>query len=357
MPVGTNLPETTPKPDVKVSVIILNYNGLAWVPNCLESLRKQTIFDQLQVIFADNVSTDGSDRLAEKQLAGWTNGLFVQNGVNPGFGGGCNLVINRATGKYLFFLNPDVRLEPDCLEQLYLGAEKAQAGAAGLVVLEYEDDTYWSRGGAAFDFCANVVIPRPGEVPDVLFVCHGFYFIRKDVFERVGRYDDTFFLYGEELDLSWRVWAAGERIIHVPTAKIHHRGEALENPEGGTKMVVMRTSESKRFYANRNQLVTILKLGQHVLLLMFFTATAMITLEAIAGAILLRRWSFFSRTCLQALTGCWKLRRHIWAERKRIRSFRKRGDFWILRFFSWRPGRWEDYRAILKQGLPRVDRR
>ena len=340
-----------------VSVVILNYNGADWLPRCLESMAQQTIFKHLQVIIADNVSTDGSNRLSEKLIAGWSNGLFIQNGSNPGFGGGCNLAVKRATGKYLFFLNPDVWLEPDCLEQLYTAAEKGKAGAAGLLVLEYEDDTYWSRGGAAFDFCGNVVVPRRGHVPETLFVAHGFYFIRKDLFLHIGGYDDTFFLYGEEMDLSWRVWAAAETIIHVPTARIHHRGEATENPAGGTKVIEMRTSESKRFFANRNQLLTILKDAQHILLLLLFPAIALILAEGLGGAILLRRWSFFSRTCWQALCGCWKLRDHVRRERKRIKSFRKRGDFWILRFFSFRFGRWEDYHAILKHGMPKVAQR
>src|SRR4051794_1436015 len=68
-----------------VSVIILNYNGAKWMERCLESLQKQTIFSQIEVIVADNLSSDGSDGLAEKLIRDWPSGCFVQNGANYGF--------------------------------------------------------------------------------------------------------------------------------------------------------------------------------------------------------------------------------------------------------------------------------
>jgi GT2 family glycosyltransferase len=341
-----------------ISVIILNYNGAAWMFRCLQSIAAQTIFNRLQIIIADNASSDGSDHLSQQLIAGWSNAVFVQNSTNCGFGAGSNLAVRHASGRYLYFLNPDVWLEPDCLEQLYDRCESAKADASGLLILEYDDNnTVQSAGSVGFDFCGYLVHTRANTLPHRPFSAAGFFFIRTDLFRQLGGYDDHFFLYGEELDLSWRVWIAGGTIVNAPGARMHHRGAAAENPKGGTKIVEMRTSDSKRFYANRNHLLTLLKNVQHFLLLLLFPATALIVAEGLAGAILLCRWSFFSRTCLQALTGCWKLRAHIRAERKRVRSFRKHGDFWMLRFFSLRLGRWGDYRAILKQGLPRVDRR
>ena len=340
-----------------VSVIILNYNGREWMSRCLESLVAQTIFAHTQVVIADNASTDGSDGLSQQLIAKWENALFVQNGCNPGFGAGSNRAVKLATGKYLFFLNPDVWLEPDCLERLYTSAEENGGAVAGAVVLEYDDDTLQSRSGIGFDICGYAVTPPEDQIPEILFVGCGFYFIRKELFERIGGYDEAFFLYGEELDLSWRVWAAGERIFHVPTAKIHHRGAAAVNPKGGTKVVEIRTSESKRFYANRNHLLTLLKDAQHALLLLLVPALILQFAEGLAGMVLSRRWSFFSRTFLAVVADCWRLRAHVLAERRRIRSLRRRSDFWMLRFFTWRFNRWRDWRIMLRLGLPVVDKR
>ncbi len=76
-------------------------------------------------------------------------------------------------------------------------------------------------------------------------------------------------MYGEEMDLSWRIWIVGESIIGVPEAKIHHRGAVGVNPDGGVIITGNRTSGRKRFLANRNRLLIISKNSQHILLLMF----------------------------------------------------------------------------------------
>ena len=96
---GTTQPTAAPL----ISVVILNYNGAKWIERCLLSLREQTIFSQIEVIVADNLSSDGSDLLSEKVLRGWPNGRFVQNGANLGFCEGNNRGVKPATGQYCFF--------------------------------------------------------------------------------------------------------------------------------------------------------------------------------------------------------------------------------------------------------------
>jgi len=339
-----------------VSVIILNYNGKDWMHRCLESLRAQTVFDRIEVLVADNASTDGSDKLGAELISNWPNGVFIQNGANIGFGAGSNRAVERATGKYLFFLNPDVWLESDCLEKVYHATEAAQVGATGILVMDYDDNTVQARGGVGFDWFGIALPPRRGKIPYTLFGACGFYFIRADLFRRIDGYDDQFFLYGEENDLSWRVWIAGERIIHAPGARMHHRGAALVNPKGGTKIVEVRTSDLKRFYANRNNLLIILKNCQHLLLLLALPYSLWMVVESLVGSLLVKRLSFFSRTCLAAFADCWRLRHHIVDQRRKIKTYRKHSDFWMLRFFSPRFSRWEDISRILRLGLPKVDR-
>lgn len=95
-------------PTPAVSVVILNWNAASWIPRCLESLRQQTIFQQIEIIFTDNASSDDSEKVARAGMAGWPNGKFLQTGGNFGFAGGCNRGAAAATGKYLFS-------EPRCL--------------------------------------------------------------------------------------------------------------------------------------------------------------------------------------------------------------------------------------------------
>ncbi len=78
------------------------------------------------------------------------------------------------------------------------------------------------------------------------------------------------------------------------------------------------------------------------------------TVEAIAGLALVRRWSFVKRAYWDALVDCWRLRKHILAERRRIRRFRRRGDLWMLRFLRWRFNRWDEVQRLRQFGVPKV---
>jgi hypothetical protein len=75
------------------------------------------------------------------------------------------------------------------------------------------------------------------------------------------------------------------------------------------------------------------------------------------GVILSRRWSYFRRTFIEALASCWKLRKHVATERKKLRAIRKRGDFWMLRFFTFRLNRWGEIKHMIKLGPPILDAR
>jgi hypothetical protein len=73
--------------------------------------------------------------------------------------------------------------------------------------------------------------------------------------------------------------------------------------------------------------------------------------------LIVRRLSYFRRAGLYALRDCWRMRRHLRSERKRIASFRKRSEFWMLRFLRLRLNRWDEVKRVFKFGLPRVDKK
>lgn len=338
-----------------ISVVILNYNGARWLDKCVSSLREQTIFDQIEVILADNLSTDGSDRLAEELMAGWMNGLFVQNGSNLGFCEGNNRAARQATGKYLFFLNNDAWLEPACLEILLQGTEQADAVVSTPLVMNYDTDEFQSLGAAGFDLFgfATARLEHTGT-RKVLMPEGCSYLIRRELFIKIGGFDAEFFMFADELDLSWRVWISGYKAVAVPAARLHHRGAANVNPKGEGSVVEFRTSDTKRFFANRNSLLVLLKNAQHLLLLLVPLQLLLLAAEALVGSILLKRLSFFKKTFLAAVEDCIRLQPHIKEERRRIATFRQRSDWAMLRFFNWRLNRWEEIRRTLKHGVPKV---
>jgi N-acetylglucosaminyl-diphospho-decaprenol L-rhamnosyltransferase len=339
-----------------VSVIVLNYNGAPWLERCLKSLRQQTIAEQIEVIVADNASPDQSLGLAAELLRGWPNGRLLQHGTNLGYCEGNNRAAEGARGQYLFFLNNDTWLEPDCLERLMQEVEAAGAVAAAPLVLDYLDGAVQSAGDGGFDIF-GLVCRRPLEAPgNEIFMARGCsLLIKTDWFEKLGGFDNQFFMYADEYDLCWRLWLAGGKVIVAQAAEVHHRGAAAVNPRGCEKVVEARTSDTKRFYANRNNLLVLLKNCQHLLLLMVPLQLLLLAAEAAVMALLARRWSHVRRAYLEAIWDCWRLRHHILAERRRLRQLRQHGDFWMLRFLRGRLNRWEEVQRFARFGLPKVD--
>jgi len=345
-----------PSHEAWISVIIVCHNDGKWLPRCLETLRAQTIFDRIEVIIADNASEDGTDKLAQSLIASWPSAKLLPTGGDNGFAVACNRGAQAALGRYLYLLNPDVWLEPDCLERLYEGVERAKASAGSAIIYEYEDDTVQHKGSDAFDLFCYPLTPRGGRDPKRLFCINGFTFIRRDFFQQIGMLDERMFMYTEELDLSWRIWLAGGSLVPVLSARIHHRGAALVNPAGGTRVVENRTSVQKRFLANRNCLITISKNSQHILLLSLATYGALLFAEMLATLIMARSWEVAKHTALDPLLDLWRMRGHVRAQRKFIKTIRQHGDFWMLRFFRLGFGRWNEIQKMLKRGFPKINR-
>jgi len=195
------------------------------------------------------------------------------------------------------------------------------------------------------------------EPRDIFVVGGCSYLIRRELFNRLGGFDSAFYMYADEYDLSWRVWVSGARAVIASGARLHHRGAASVNPAGGGRTVELRTSDTKRYYTNRNCLLVLLKSCQHLLLLMVPLQLLLLAAEAVVGLVLFRRWSFVKRAYLDAVVGCWKLRRHVWSERKRIAGFRHRGDFGMLRFLCLRLNRWDEIQNLRRHGLPKITAR
>jgi GT2 family glycosyltransferase len=339
-----------------VSIVVLNCNGAIWLPKCFETIKAQTIIGQIETVMVDNNSTDDSVAVARKLLSDFPNACIVRNSENLGFCEGNNSGARAARGRWLLFLNNDTWLEPDCMEKLIAGTEKLGAAASTPLVLNYPDNSYQDFGFYGFDLFG---LPSPSAVATgtrEIFIAGGCsYLIRTDVFNQLGMFDAEYFIYSDDADLSWRVWLAGYKVAGIYEAKLHHRGAAGVNPSGGITTMEFRTNDRKRFLTNRNCLLTLLKNGQHVLLLPVIPLVALLFLESLAGALLLRRWSFARASFWSVLGDCWRLRGHIARQRKAVATFREHSDFWMLRFFKLRLNRWDEVKRTLKFGPPRVD--
>jgi GT2 family glycosyltransferase len=340
-----------------VSVVILNFNGHTWLPRCIASLSQQTIIGQIEIIVADNASTDGSDRLAGELLARLpSNAKVLQNGGNLGYCEGNNRGALSASGEYLLFLNTDTWLESDCIEKLMNAAQEAKADSASPFVLDYDDNSFQGNGASGFDLFGYLTSGRTPMPAGRIFAAPGCaLLVKKSVFQRLGGFDPEFFMYADEADLAWRLTLSSSRTITVPEARVHHRGAAAANPKGGARVVEFRTNEMVRFFATRNSFLVILKNAQHLLLLLCLTQCIWVVLEMLAVLVLTRQWGSVRRGYIRAFADLWRLRHHIVSERERVRTFRRHGDVWMLRFLRFRPGRWIDIEKLLRLGAPKVN--
>jgi GT2 family glycosyltransferase len=341
-----------------VSVIILNYNGTKWLERCLESLKVQTIFSELEIIIADNLSTDGSDVLAARLIEGCSHGRFIQNGANLGFCEGNNCPAAQARGRFLFFLNNDTWLEPACMETLVREVRAQGAQGGGPLVLNYADDSFQSLGAEGFDVFGLPSPRRPWSAVQSVLMPEGCAFlIERRVFEEIGGFNADFFMYADEYDLAFRTWIAGHRLVAVPAARLHHRGAANVNPKGAGAVEEFRTSAQVRFFTNRNCLLLWLQNAQRLFFAVVFLQVAMLFLESLAALVLIRDGAFVKKAYFGAYADCWRLRRNIMATRKRVARYRQRGDGWMLRFLGWRLSRWQQFQMMRAMGIPKVNTR
>ena len=243
-----------------VSVIVLNYNGARWLERCLDSLRAQTIFDRIEVIVADNVSTDGSERLGKRIVEGWPRGRFHPAWPEPG-------LLRRQQPCRRGRSRPVPALpEQRHVAGTALPGETAGGGGTdrrrrrGPLMLNYDDDSFQSLGAFGFDlFGLASTRALSTQTREVLMPEGCAYLIRRELFQQLGRFDPEFFMFADELDLSWRVWISGQQAIAVPVSEAassrRGAGQSRRRRRGG------RVSHQRHeaLLRNRNGLLVLLK--------------------------------------------------------------------------------------------------
>ena len=235
-----------------VSVIIPNWNGAKLIPSCLDALRQQTLAEH-EVILVDNASTDDSCPLVE---ARYPEARLLRLDRNLGLTGGCNAGIRIARGDIIALLNNDAEADPRWLEVLVDAlARHPEAGSAATKMLLHDRRDVINSAG---DFYGKDGIPgnrgvwqkddgRFDEEAYVFGACGGAVAYRRAMLGEIGLFDESFFMYCEDVDLAWRAQLAGWRCIYAPQARVYHRLSAT----GGGALA--------SYYTGRNTLYVIAK--------------------------------------------------------------------------------------------------
>ena len=226
-----------------VSVIIVSYKVRYYIEQCLYSVLRSV--PDAEIFVVDNDSADGSVEFLRKRFP---QVEVIDNGCNAGFGKANNIALAKATGRYVLFLNPDTvvaeRTIPGCIE--YMDAHP-DTGAVG-VRMQYGDGhfalesrrslptpsvAFWHMTGIGRLFSHSRVfakyhlsyLDRDRECR-IDVVSGAYMFIRKEALDKIGGFDEAFFMYGEDIDLSYRILQQGYKNCYLPLPIVHYKGES-----------------------------------------------------------------------------------------------------------------------------------
>lgn len=244
-----------------VSIIVLNYNGLKFLKDCFSSLRELT-YPNYELILVDNASADGSIDFVTRNFP---EVKILRNDENIGFAVGNNRGAKVAKGKYLFFLNNDTKVKPDFLNYLVDTAEADPAiGICACKILTFEGKEeaqihYTSDGeDVGCTGRSSDIYGWQGWEGPVFFAEGSALFIRRDIFNRLGGFDERHFIFLEDLDLAWRVQLIGFKVKAVPQAQIYHfAGGTVTGGRGSKKSFT--SNIRRRYLGEKNQLRNLLK--------------------------------------------------------------------------------------------------
>jgi GT2 family glycosyltransferase len=227
---------------MKLSIVIICWNDLNVIVDCLRSVFTQTARIAFEVIISDNASSDGSIDYIRKHFA---NVRIVENGENLGFAKGNNAGINVANGESVLILNPDTIIHDRALEKLVAFADShPEAGAFGCRVLNPDGSfqnparpiptvsgylisaLYLSRLGRLSPHFASDVYPGwEGRSERAIGYQSGCCIMfRRDILKSLHSFDERFFFHFEESDLCYRIWKTNRPVLFCPDAEITHLG-------------------------------------------------------------------------------------------------------------------------------------
>jgi GT2 family glycosyltransferase len=224
-----------------VSIVVPTFNNARLLAQCLDSLAGLAYpREAIEIVVADNGSTDGTAGLLSSR---YPHVKHTNLGENAGFAAACNRGASEASGEYLAFLNDDATVEPGWLDGLFAGLD---AGGEGAVCAASH---IRSRDGREVEFSGasanlfGVGRPRsawgwpgsldmPGEGSHLLFASGGAMLIHRRTFLDVGGFDPHFFAYFEDVDLGWRLWVLGHKVVYAPNAVVRHVGGATGSRVG-----------------------------------------------------------------------------------------------------------------------------
>lgn len=212
----------------RVSVIIPNWNGKDLLGPCLESLYRQE-FNDFETILVDNGSNDGSVSFVEKNFP---QVAIIRLDENRGFSAAVNAGISASSSPFVCLLNNDTEVDQRWLGTLVKTlAADSESGSAASKVLFFSDPCSVNSAGDEFSLFGVAYQRRlmQGDIDlfnqaqYVFSACGAAALYRRELFEKIGLFDESFFAYQEDVDFGFRAQLAGYRCLYVPDAVVYHK--------------------------------------------------------------------------------------------------------------------------------------
>ena len=248
-----------------LSIIIVNWNSREYLRRCIESIREQTRTTTYEIVVIDSASYDGCGEMLRERFP---EVRFIQSDKNLGFARANNRAAGEATGTALLFLNPDTELVGAAIDVMHAHLTSlTAAGALGCKLLN-SDRSIQSSCVQALPTILNKVLdseflrgawPRsflwgvaplysadltPSPVDAISGAC---VMVRRATFEQVGGFSEDYFMYAEDIDLSYKLLRAGHVNYYVPTATVIHYGGSSSQQAGSRFEAVMMPEATWRF--------------------------------------------------------------------------------------------------------------
>jgi GT2 family glycosyltransferase len=253
-----------------VTVIIVHYNTVALLIECIRSVYQYTNNNTFEIIVVDNASADHD---IKKVTDIFSEVQFIFNDKNVGFGSANNQGISIARGKYIFLLNSDTLLISDAVNAFFCYMEKPEHNVAaccggdlikpdGTKQVAYGNFPTLAEAISALGFfvfyrkffdrnLSSGVFNYSDAIKKVDYICGADMFLRAEILKTTGIFDSDFFLYFEETELSFRISAAGYESILLPEVKIIHLEGASLGREPFNKQKLIFFAKSRRLFFNK----------------------------------------------------------------------------------------------------------
>ena len=243
-----------PKREITCSIVIVAFHSLDELRPCLKMLRSGSAEAGLEIIVVNNSQADA---VAMAALCASEDVLCRQNSVNLGYGAACNLGAARAQGRFVLFMNPDVRISPASLQLLVdLCENNTKLVAIGPLQGDARGRVRGKRRSVGQVWTPALKTLRrlsaAGTLQATGFLGGGVLMVRKDAFDRIGGFDENVFLFHEDDDLCLRLATQGQLAYASGVLAVHYAGKSTPPSAALTEMKAWHLGNSKVYVARKH---------------------------------------------------------------------------------------------------------